>query len=269
MNHDNGVRYRAFVTTSALENATALLAGAQRVVVLTGAGISTASGIPDFRGPEGVWTKDPDAEMLSTYETWLTRPDVRQRAWASRVARRTNVASPNDGHRALVTLASRGVLDLLVTQNIDGLHQKAGFDASRIVEIHGSALHSVCLRCADRLPIEQTLDRVNAGESDPTCLAEVQGETCRGLLKSATISFGQSLVAKDLRRSELAAQQCDLLLAVGSTLSVYPVAALVPLAKSHGARVVIVNGEPTALDDLADVLVSGDITRVLPEMVSI
>ncbi len=244
-----------------------ILAHATDIVALTGAGISTASGIPDFRGPEGVWTKDPHAEMLSTYDTWVSQPDVRRAAWRSRVERRIFDVAPNPGHHALVTLERRGTLDLLVTQNIDGLHQRAGNSADLVVEIHGSARDAVCLRCGDRGPIEAVLDRVRDGEEDPHCRRVIDGALCGGLMKSATISFGQSLVAADLERAQRAAARCEVLLAVGSTLSVYPVAGLVPLAHAQGAQIIIVNGSPTALDDLATVRVDGDITETLPFVV--
>lgn len=240
-----------------------LLAGAQHIVVLTGAGISTDSGIPDFRGPQGVWTKNPAAEKASTINTWVSDASVRRAAWKARLdASEITAPKPNDGHRAIVTLERSGRMDLLVTQNIDGLHAEAGSDPRLLVEIHGTERHVVCLACGDRLPMRDVLERVRNGETDPPC------ERCGGMLKSATISFGQGLVASDLERAETAAHTCDLLLAVGSTLSVFPIAAIVPLAASHGARIVIVNGEPTEFDDLADVVIRDSISSVLPCIVS-
>ena len=244
------------------------LAGAQRVVVFTGAGISTDSGIPDFRGPDGVWTKDPSAEMMSTFDVWCSSPEVRARAWQARRDSPIWSAEPNDGHLALVELERGGRLSLLVTQNIDGLHQAAGSDPRRVVEIHGNTQQSVCLSCGNRQPIDVVLERVRAGEADPECREVVGGTSCGGILKSATISFGQSLVADDLGRAEAAAVSCDLLLAVGSTLAVYPAANMVPLAKGAGAAVVIINGEETAMDSLADVLIHGDITSTLRALVA-
>lgn len=252
--------------TSDLERARAVLASATRVTVLTGAGISTASGIPDFRGPQGVWTRDPAAEARATLQRYVSDPDVRRAAWHSRVARRDVVPAPNAGHTALLALEERGVLVLLVTQNTDGLHVAAGSDRSRLVEIHGSARDSVCLACGHRQPIELTYPRVIAGDDDPTCLEIVADATCGGLLKSAVISFGQSLVPADLARAEEAAASCDVLLCVGTTLTVFPVAGMAPLAARHGATVVIVNDQPTAMDDLAAVRVGGDITEVLPAL---
>ena len=243
------------------------IANASRIVVLTGTGISTDSGIPDFRGPEGVWTKDPDAEMLSSFDVWVSDPEVRRRAWASRLTSPFAVAAPNRGHRAITTIDESGRLELLVTQNIDRLHHRAGTSPDRIVEIHGNAHESVCLECGDHQPIDATLARVEAGDPEPLCEAIVDGHACGGMLKSATISFGQALIAEDLERAQLAAASCDLLLAVGSTLSVYPVAGLVPLAGASGATLIIVNGDPTAMDGLADLVLHADISTTLDELV--
>jgi NAD-dependent deacetylase len=244
-----------------VEAATMLVADAERIVVLTGAGISTDSGIPDFRGPNGLWTKNPKAERTSNIEYYVSDPEVRRLAWQGRLNWMAEPRQPNDGHRALVPLDRRGVLDTLVTQNIDGLHQAAGLDPAKVVEVHGTIHEVVCLACDDRTPMDETLDRVRAGEEDPTC------EKCGGMLKSATISFGQNLIEADLERAFDAAARCDLLLAVGSTLSVYPVAATVPTASRAGAKIVIVNLERTDMDDLADAVVRGSISEVLPAIV--
>ena len=242
--------------------AKSLLDHAKRVVVLTGAGISTDSGIPDFRGPEGLWTRDPEAEKLSDICYYLSDPEIRKKAWRSRVESPAMGAHPNAGHHALVALEQRGVLHTLVTQNIDGLHQLAGNATERVIEIHGTMRFVRCMACSYRVPMEEVVERLNAGETDPDCPA------CGGILKSATISFGQNLVLEDLARAERAAQGCDLLLAVGSTLSVYPVAGLVPLAKHSGAKIVIVNGEPTAMDSLADAVLCGGIGDLLPSLIA-
>jgi NAD-dependent deacetylase len=243
---------------------------ARRVVVVSGAGISTDSGIPDFRGPNGVWTRDPQAERLATLDAYLADPEVRRRAWRNRLHSPTWAARPNAGHLALVELERQGRLHLLVTQNIDGLHQQAGSDPDRVVEIHGTMHQVVCLRCGERSDAKPVLDRVRAGEEDPACTGTdptAPDRRCGGILKSATVSFGQQLVAEDLARAEEAAATCDLLLAVGSTLSVFPAAGLVPLAARAGAEVVIVNGEPTAYDHLAGAVVRGSISEVLPVVV--
>ncbi|HWF20922.1 MAG TPA: Sir2 family NAD-dependent protein deacetylase [Acidimicrobiales bacterium] len=245
----------------AVGTARAMVERATRIVVLTGAGISTDSGIPDFRGPSGVWTKNPDAEKLSNLETYLAEPEVRARAWQSRLDSPTWAAEPNAGHTAVSELVAMGKVILVVTQNIDGLHQAAGTDPSLIVEIHGTMHEVECMSCGDRGPMSATLERVGAGEVDPPCLA------CGGILKSATISFGQSLVPADIRRAEQAAGQCDLLIAVGSSLAVFPAAGLVPTAQRAGAGIVIVNAEPTGYDDLADVVVRVPIGQALPAIV--
>jgi NAD-dependent deacetylase len=244
-----------------VEDVAAWVDDAERITVLTGAGISTDSGIPDFRGPNGVWTKNPAAEKTATLEYYLGDPEVRKQAWQNRLRSPAWAAEPNPGHRALVELERRGKLHALITQNIDGLHLKAGSDPSKVVEIHGTIHVVTCWSCGERAPMERALERVRNGEEDPPC------RTCGGILKSATISFGQNLVQADLERAERAAMTCDLLLAVGSTLAVYPAAGVVPVAKRMGARVVIVNAEPTPLDDLADAVLHGQISELLPAIV--
>ena len=243
-----------------VDDAKRLIDEAQQVVVLTGAGISTDSGIPDFRGPRGVWTKNPGAEKTATLQYYLADPEIRKQAWRNRLDSPAWQAEPNAGHRAIVALERRGKLHTLVTQNIDELHQKAGSDPAKVVEIHGTMRKVMCMSCGERAPMERALDRVRAGEEDPPC------RTCGGILKSATISFGQNLVMEDLDRAERAAAACDLLLAVGSTLGVYPAAGLVPLAKGAGARIVIVNAEETAYDSIADAVLREPISDSLPTL---
>jgi NAD-dependent deacetylase len=230
-------------------------------VVLTGAGVSTESGIPDFRGPEGVWTRDPAAERLSNIGYYLSDPQVRRLAWQRRLDHPAWNAEPGPGHRALVDLERKDRLQLLVTQNIDGLHQRAGTSLERLIEIHGTVRQVVCLSCGARGPMDATLDRVRVGEADPACL------DCGGILKSATVSFGQNLDPDDLVRSESAAGSCDVFLAVGTSLTVYPVARLPEIALSAGARLVIVNAEPTPLDARADAVLRGQIGQILPPLV--
>jgi NAD-dependent deacetylase len=235
---------------------------ARRIVVLTGAGISTDSGIPDFRGPRGLWTQNPEAEKMATISHYLADPDVRKRSWRMRLEMGIEGLEPNAGHRALAELQRRGRLDTLITQNVDGLHQRGGLSPDAVVEIHGTLREVMCMECGERAPIERALVRVRAGEEDPAC------RSCGGILKSATISFGQSLVMDDLRRAERAAQGCDLLLAIGTTLAVYPIAGVVPIAKSAGARIVILNADPTEMDDLADAVLRGSISEILPRLVA-
>ena len=232
----------------------------KRVVALTGAGISTESGIPDFRGPQGLWTKNPKAEKLSDIRYYMSDPEVRRLAWQSRISHPAWNARPNAGHLALVALERSGRLHALVTQNIDGLHQLAGNSAEKVIEVHGTMHDAVCMSCPWRGPMQPVLDRVRAGEEDPPC------KECGGILKSATISFGQALVPEVIARAIRSAEEADLLLAVGTSLTVYPVAHAVPAARAARARVIIVNGEPTPFDSIADAVLRGNIGEVLPQL---
>jgi len=243
-----------------MDNVRTWIAKAQRVVVLTGAGISTDSGIPDFRGPQGVWTKNPKAEKLSDIRYYMSDPEVRRLSWQSRLEHTAWQARPNAGHKALVELEKRGKLHALITQNIDELHQLAGNSSGKVIEVHGTMRKVVCMSCGERAPMQTALDRVRAGEEDPPCRG------CGGILKSATISFGQALVPEVIDRAMQRATEADLLLAVGSSLQVYPIAGAVPLAKRAGARLVIVNAEPTPFDDLADAVFNEPISEVLPKL---
>jgi NAD-dependent deacetylase len=237
------------------------LAGSRRTVALTGAGISTDSGIPDFRGPNGVWTKDPAAAALFTIDNYVRDPDVRRRAWLARQDNAAWTARPNAGHLALVDLERSGRLAAIITQNIDELHQRAGSDPNRVVELHGTMYQVVCLDCHDRTPMSRALERVAAGEDDPAC------RVCGGILKSATISFGQRLDEATLRRAVAHATGTDLLIAIGTSLQVHPAAGLVDLALGAGARVVIVNAQPTPYDQGADAVLRTPIGQVLPALV--
>ena len=232
----------------------------RRVVVLTGAGISTESGLQDFRGPQGLWTKDPDAEKLSDIRYYMSDAAIRRKAWLQRIEMLSRMAEPNRGHLALVDLERRGALHALITQNIDGLHQKAGSSPDLLIEVHGTVRRVRCMHCTWKGPMEETLARVQAGESDPPCLQ------CGGILKSDTISFGQALVPAVISRAMRAAETADLLLAVGTSLQVYPAAGAVPIAHDAGARIVILNGEPTPFDDMADAVLGGSIGDVLPRL---
>jgi NAD-dependent deacetylase len=236
------------------------LTTARRITVLTGAGVSTDSGIPDFRGPQGVWTRDPDAEKLATLQYYVADPDIRRRAWQERRNHAAWTAQPNAAHAALVDLERQGRLRALLTQNIDGLHQKAGSSAQQVLELHGTVHDVVCLSCGERMPMRAALDRVEAGEDDPHC------RSCGGILKSATISFGQALDADVIEAAAEAAGDCDVFLAVGTSLTVHPAAGLTDLAAAHGARVVVVNAEPTPYDDLADLVVREPIGTALPAL---
>jgi NAD-dependent deacetylase len=243
------------------DRARQLTASAGRITALTGAGISTDSGIPDFRGPKGVWTNNPGAEKTATLRHYLADPDIRRAAWRNRLDSPTWSAEPNAGHRALVALEHQGRLRAVVTQNIDELHQRAGSTPELVVELHGTMRFVVCLGCGERRPMAWALERLRAGEDDPHC------HGCGGILKSDTISFGQALDPVVLAAAETAVAGCDLLIAIGSSLTVYPAAGLVPLAKRMGAGVVIINAQPTPFDDMADAVLHGPIGELLPALV--
>jgi NAD-dependent deacetylase len=232
--------------------------GAQRVVVLTGAGISTDSGIPDFRGPQGVWTKNPLAEKMSNIHYYLADAEVRKLSWRNRLSSPAWTAKPNAGHFALVHLEQRKKLHALITQNIDELHQIAGNSPERIIEVHGTMRRVMCWDCGMRAPMQKALDRVRAGEEDPKC------RDCGGILKSDTISFGQQLVPEVIDRAMRVAGEGDLFLSVGTSLQVYPVAGAVEVARDAGAKIVIVNAQPTPFDQVADAVFDGSISQVLP-----
>ena len=236
-------------------------AGPGSITALVGAGISTDSGIPDFRGPNGLWTRDPSAERMFTLQHYVEDPVVRRRAWQSRRDHPAWTALPNDGHRALVGLERDGRLRAVVTQNIDELHQRAGQSRDRVIEIHGTVFSAECLDCGHRIPMREALDRVDAGEPDPACAA------CGGILKSATISFGQPLRREVLAAAVDAARRCSLFLAIGSSLQVQPAAGLCEVATGSGARLVIINADPTPYDALADVVLRARISDVLPQLV--
>ena len=236
------------------------VAAAERVVVLTGAGISTESGIPDFRGPQGVWTRDPDAEKLSDIRHYMSDAVIRKKAWQQRLVHPAWEARPNKGHEALAALERRGKLHALITQNVDGLHQKAGNSFERVIEVHGTVHKVVCMRCGWKGPMQETLVRLLTGEDDPPC------KLCGGILKSDTISFGQNLLPEVIERAMNAAAEADCFIAVGTSLQVYPIAGAVPEAKAAGARAVIVNAEPTPFDDIADAVLREPIGMTLPRI---
>jgi NAD-dependent deacetylase len=246
-----------------LETIAGWLRDASQIVVLTGAGISTDSGIPDFRGPQGVWTKNPSAEKTATLQYYVSDPEVRRQAWRNRVEGNFFSAEPNDGHRALAELERRAALHTLVTQNVDRLHHDAGSSPDKIIEIHGNVREVKCLTCGWRAPMDVALDRVRAGEDDPACTE------CGGILKSATISFGENLVPEDLRRAQLAASGADVFLALGTSLGVYPAAALPEVALGNGARLVIVNAQPTPFDDVAAAVSHDRLGDLLPTLVAL
>jgi NAD-dependent deacetylase len=252
----------SMTAAQAEEQVASWLRTTDRVTVLTGAGISTESGIPDFRGPQGVWTKDPAAAALFTIQNYVADPEIRIRAWRTRRDSPAWTAEPNAGHRALVELERAGKLRALVTQNIDELHQLAGSDPDLVIEVHGTMRWAGCLDCGLRTPMPEMLARVEAGEADPPCLR------CGGIQKSATISFGQSLDAAVLAAATRAATDCALFLAIGTSLQVYPAAGLCDYAVGAGARLVVINAEPTPYDEVADAVLRAPIGELLPRLVS-
>ncbi|WP_413759562.1 SIR2 family NAD-dependent protein deacylase [Streptomyces sp. MMBL 11-3] len=230
------------------------------VAVLTGAGVSTDSGIPDYRGPNGVWRRDPGAQKLVTYEYYMGDPEIRRRSWRMRREMGTLGAEPNAAHRAVAELERSGVPVRVLTQNVDGLHQRAGMPARKVLELHGSARHVVCTRCRARGPMEDVLARVDAGEADPPCLA------CGGVLKPATVMFGERLDPVVLGDAVAIAKACQVFVAAGTSLQVEPAAGLAGVAADHGARLVVVNAEPTPYDDRANALVREPIGTSLPRL---
>ena len=237
-----------------------LVAGARRLVAMTGAGISTDSGIPDFRGANGLWTRDPAAERMSNFRDYVSSREVRELTWQARIEHPGWAAVPNAAHHALAELERRGILRAIVTQNIDRLQQKAGSDPDLVLELHGNMFESVCLDCADRRDMREALARVRAGETDPPCA------DCGGILKSATVSFGQSLDRALLDRAASAVRECDVLVVAGSSLTVQPAAGLVGLAANAGARVLVCNAAPTPYDDAAEVVLRGPLGETLPAL---
>jgi len=243
-----------------LDEVAGWLRDADQIVILTGAGISTESGIPDFRGPQGLWTKNPDAEKTARLEYYMADPVVRAQSWQNRLTSGMWDAEPNAGHLALAEIERRANVHTLVTQNVDGLHHAAGSSPAKIIEIHGNVREVKCMRCGWRGPMEETLERVRAGETDPACLE------CGGILKSATISFGENLVADDLDRSQRESAKADVFLALGTSLVVYPAAALPEVAMRSGAQLVIANAEETPFDPYAAAVFREQLGEVLPAL---
>lgn len=244
------------------DRAVELLRNANRVLAITGAGLSTASGIPDFRGPQGRWTTDPDAHKISTLSYYLDDPAIRRKAWQARADAAFWAAQPNAGHLALVDLERAGKLAGVVTQNTDGLHLEAGTSPELLHEVHGSARTWRCEECGATGPMSEMLARLEAGEDDPDC------PECGGVTRATVILFEEPLEADVLQRSVALAETADLVIAVGTSLTVHPVAGLVPYAFGHSARVVIVNAEETPYDYLADAVLREPIQDVLPRLVA-
>ena len=238
-----------------LERLRVLVESARRAVVFTGAGISTESGIPDFRSPGGVWSRRRPVD----FRDFVASESARREAWSQRAeSRRTMVrAEPNRGHRAVASLVRRGIVTTVITQNIDGLHQRSGVPAERIVELHGSSMYAKCIECEAPYPIEPILDAFGRDGVLPIC------ERCGGHVKTATVSFGQAMPEAAMRRAEAATAECDLFLAIGTSLVVHPAAGFPIQARRRGATLVILNREPTELDALADLVLNREIGPTL------
>ena len=238
-----------------------LIAQARRLVGFTGAGISTESGIPDFRSPDGVWANN----RIIEYQEFISSRAGREEAWRQKALTWPPMrdAQPNAGHMAFVELEKRGQLLALITQNIDGLHQRAGHDPSKLIELHGTMMHALCLSCGDKIPMDKAVARVQSGELAPEC------QKCSGNLKPATVSFGQSMPERELNRAYDAADHCDVFIVAGSSLVVYPAAYLPALAKQNGAKLIILNRTETPLDEYADLVVREEIGKALPRLVGI
>lgn len=232
------------------------------VAILSGAGISTDSGIPDYRGPNGLWRRDPEAEKLVTYDAYMGDPEIRRRSWRMRQESPAFRARPNAAHEAVAELERSGTPVRVITQNVDGLHQRAGMPDRKVLELHGTVRAVTCTRCHARSAMEEALARVAAGEPDPACLV------CGGILKSATVMFGERLDPEVLSTALSVAKAAEVFLAVGTTLQVQPAASLAGVAVEHGARLIIVNAEPTPYDELAAEVIREPIGSALPRLLA-
>ncbi|AIS01378.1 SIR2 family NAD-dependent protein deacylase [Streptomyces glaucescens] len=230
------------------------------VALLTGAGVSTDSGIPDYRGPQGLWRRDPEAEKLVTYEYYMGDPEIRRRSWLMRRDAGALGAEPNAAHRAVAELERSGVPVRVITQNVDGLHQLAGMPDRKVLELHGTARRYVCTACHAGGPMEDALARVEAGEPDPPC------RECGGILKPATVMFGERLDPVVLGDAVAVTKACQVFIAAGTSLQVQPAAGLAGVAADHGARLIVVNAEPTPYDELADEVIRDPIGTALPAL---
>ncbi len=244
-----------------LQDAAELLQQAERIVALTGAGISTESGIPDFRSPGSIWQQQPPV----SYHAFISKPEARQQYWQTRrnLSGQVATARPNAAHLALAELERKQRLLGIITQNFDGLHHDAGNNAERIVELHGTSRAAACTLCGRRSSIKELQQRIDTGEIDPTC------PDCGGFLKAATILFGQRVPEAELTRAREYSITCDLLLVVGSSLKVTPAARLPRLALQNNVPLIIINLQPTPLDEYADVVINEKAGAVLPPLVAL
>jgi NAD-dependent deacetylase len=242
-----------------LETLRGIIAGSQRIVAFTGAGISTESGIPDFRSPGGIWTRMKPIEFAD----FLASEEARRESWRRKFASEATMrdARPNAGHRALARLHEQGRLPAVITQNIDGLHQASGIPDGHVIELHGNGTYAACLQCRRRYELDWVREIFSADERLPVC------GSCGGMIKTATISFGQAMPEEAMERAHEATQRADLFIVLGSSLVVYPAASFPVLAKRNGARLVIVNRDPTEQDPVADLVVHAEIGPTLSRAV--
>ena len=235
------------------------IAQSQRIVGFSGAGISTESGIPDFRSPNGVWATN----RIVYFHEFLQDREARVEAWRQKslIWPAMRDAVPNAGHLAFADLERRGMLSAMITQNIEGLHQRAGNSPEKVIELHGTMVAAECLSCYDRIPMDEAMARVAEGDAAPAC------EKCGGMLKPATVSFGQSMPAMEMEMAAVVSQECEVFIAVGSSLQVYPAASFPELAKQSGATLIIINRTETPLDDIADLVIREEIGQALPRLI--
>jgi NAD-dependent protein deacetylase/lipoamidase len=238
-----------------------MIAAARNIVAFTGAGISTESGIPDFRSPSGIWTRYKPIE----FSDFLASAEARRESWRRRFAidETLRKATPNAGHRALARLVEQGRMPAIITQNIDGLHQASGVPEERVIELHGNTTYAVCLDCSRRYELDWVREIFADGERLPVCTA------CGGHIKTATISFGQAMPEEAMARAQAATLAADLFIVLGSSLVVYPAAGFPMAAKRNGARLVIVNRDPTDQDELADLVINAEIGAVMSHAVGV
>jgi NAD-dependent protein deacetylase/lipoamidase len=243
-----------------IESLRRLVDESKRAVVFTGAGISTESGIPDFRSPGGIWTKYQPID----FREFIASDEARRETWRSKIAidEAVSRAEPNRGHRAIAHLVDTGKVSSVITQNIDGLHQRSGVSDEQVIELHGNGTYAACLECAQRYALADVFASFKANEDPPVC-------ECGGFIKSATISFGQPMPLEAMRRAQAESQSCDLFIAIGSSLVVYPAASFPAVAKQNGSRLVILNREPTDLDYLADLVLNLEIGPTLGEVTDV
>jgi len=233
------------------------------VAILSGAGISTDSGIPDYRGPNGLWTRHPDYEKLVTVDYYMADPEIRQRSWLMRREMFDLNPQPNAAHKAIAALSESGAAAVrVITQNVDGLHQAAGLSARKVLELHGTSQTVVCVECGDQTSISDAFARIDAGETNPPCLK------CGGILKKATVMFGEGLDPDVLASAAAIAKACTVMFAVGTSLQVYPAAGLAAIAANAGARLIIVNADPTPYDDVAAEVIREPIGEAIPRLLN-